>query len=155
LELGCGYWGRNLRALKEQFPSAQFTGVDLSIDQSTQDLELIQADLSDWKPARKYDVVLSLAVLEHLADPKKHFELLAQSLKPGGFAGITSPTPQSHIVLSTLGSLGIFDRDEIRDHKVYYTETGLRLLASEAALNVENYRPLSFGLNQWILLRKV
>ncbi len=154
LELGCGYWGRNLKALKEEFPTLQFTGVDLSVSSSEQEIELVQADLSTWQPSKKYDVVLSLAVLEHLTEPHKHFELIANSLKLGGLAGLTSPAPQAHLILTTLGRLGIFDREEIRDHKVYYTETGLRLLATVAGLHVESYNTLSLGLNQWILMRK-
>jgi hypothetical protein len=59
------------------------------------------------------------------------------------------------MVLSTLAKLGIFDGDEIRDHKSYYTEQGLRSLAAGANLKVEDYSQMSFGMNQWMLLRKV
>lgn len=155
LELGCGFWGRNLQMLSEDFAGVQFTGVDLTVaKEKTGAVNLIQADLTKWKPDRTYDGVLSLAVLEHLLDPQQHFELIAACLKKGGLAGLTTPTPPGHFVLERLAGLGIFDRAEIKDHKMYFTENGLENLAKGAGLVVEEYREMSLGMNQWMLLRK-
>lgn len=155
LELGCGFWGRNLQMLSEDFAGVHFTGVDLTVaKEKTGSIDLVQADLTKWKPDRAYEGVLSLAVLEHLLDPQRHFELIAASLKTGGLAGLTTPTPPAHFVLEGLGRLGIFDRAEIKDHKMYFTEDGLRNLAKGAGLVVEEYREMSLGMNQWMLLRK-
>jgi trans-aconitate methyltransferase len=156
LELGCGYWGNNLVQLSKEFPQVQFSGVDVAVSaEPVQNIHLSAANLESWRPSEAYDAVLSLAVLEHLVDPRVHFALIAACLKPKGLCALTTPTPPSHMVLSTLADLGIFDADEIRDHKSYYTEQGLRSLAAGAKLKVENYSQMSFGMNQWILLRKV
>jgi len=155
LELGCGFWGRNLQKLSKDFAGVQLSGVDLTVTkEKTGPVNLIQADLTKWKPDRTYDGVLSLAVLEHLLDPQQHFELIATCLKKGGLAGLTTPTPPAHFVLERLARLGIFDRAEIKDHKMYFTENGLDNLAERAGLVVEEYREMSLGMNQWMLLRK-
>jgi trans-aconitate methyltransferase len=155
LELGCGYYGRNLQLLAEQFPHLQFTGVDLAVEKSShKNIKLQRGDITTWKPKQTYDMVLSLAVAEHLSDPAAHFILIARSLRKGGRAVITTPTPQAHSVLSTLAALGIFDRAEIADHQLYLTEQGLRKMAVDAKLSVESYQSFSFGLNQSMQLRK-
>lgn len=154
LELGCGFWGANLIALNEHYPGIRFTGVDLSVTNEKSQVRLIQADISTWSPSRKYDAVLSLAVAEHLIDPQRHFDLIADCLTEGGMAGLTTPAPQAHAFLWSLAGLGIFDRAEIKDHKLYITETGLREMAANSKLSVEEFRPFSLGLNQWALMRK-
>ena len=154
LELGCGYWGKNIIRLKREFEGFEFAGIDLSVSKKVTDVQLIESDITEWHPFRKYDVVLSLAVVEHLLEPTKHFELIADCLKPNGLAGLTTPTPKADRVLSILSRLGIFDRSEILDHKMYLTETGITRLAHFAGLQIEEFRTFSFGMNQWALLRK-
>ena len=155
LELGCGFWGRNLQLLKKSFPSVQFTGVDLKVTPERMPLiELIQADITQWKPTEQYDGILSLAVVEHLLDPRQHFNLIADSLRSKGLACLTTPTPPAHFVLRVLAGLRVFDPAEISDHEIYFTETGLRNLAKGSNLVVEEYNQMTFGLNQSMLLRK-
>lgn len=154
LELGCGFWGSNLLQLSKEFPDVRFSGVDISVSSEKMPAELIAADLETWRPTQVYNGVLSLAVLEHLIDPLKHFELISTCLGSGGLCGLTSPTPPSHFVLSLLARLGIFDAAEIKDHKSYYTQGGIRHLSKSAGLSVEEYMQMSFGMNQWALLRK-
>jgi hypothetical protein len=129
--------------------------VDLSIDSSSTAVELIQANLAEWKPNKRYDGVLSLAVAEHLLDPQRHFALIADCLERSGLAGVTTPTPQAHILLAMLSRPGVFDRDEIRDHKLYLTQTGIESMAAEAGLQVQGYSQFSLGMNQWTLLRRL
>lgn len=141
-------------ALQPDYLNVKLTGVDLSVSKETDGIKLIEADITDWKPEQIYDMVLSLAVAEHLLDPASHFALIAKCLKEGGLAGLTTPTPQADFVLRTLGKLGIFDRQEIEDHKLYLTQNGLQTLAKQAGLAVEECYTFSLGMNQWMLLRK-
>ncbi len=155
IELGCGFWARNLQMLSEDFAGVQFSGLDLTVTkEKIGSVNLIQTDLTKWEPDRTYGGVLSLAVLEHLLDPQQHFEVIATCLMKGGLAGLTTPTPPAHFILERLARLGIFDRAEIKDHKMYFTENGLTSLAKGAGLVVEEYREMSLGMNQWMLLRK-
>ena len=154
LELGCGFWGSNLVTMKAIYPAMSFTGVDLSVSKDVTSVQMIQGNVTSWVPNRQFDVVLSLAVVEHLPDPQNHFRLLADCVKDTGRIGLTTPTPQSHFMLKILSRLGIFDRSEIDDHKSYLTESGIQTLATISKLTVEEFYTFSFGLNQWALLRK-
>lgn len=154
LELGCGYWGANLQALRQEHGEIKFTGVDLAVAQDAGGIDLIQADLENWAPERRYDAVLSLAVAEHLLNPASHFALIARCLTAGGRAGISTPAPQADIVLMALARLGIFDAEEIADHKLYLTQRGLTLCAERAGLVVEVNQRFSMGMNQWLVVRK-
>jgi trans-aconitate methyltransferase len=154
LELGCGFWGSNLIALSEAYPAMSFTGVDLSVSEDESSVHLIQGNVSNWTPNKQFDVVLSLAVVEHLPNPQYHFVLLADCTKKTGWIGLTTPTPQSHFILKALSQLGIFDGTEIEDHKSYLTLSGIQALAHISKLTVEELHTFSFGLNQWALMRK-
>ena len=156
LELGCGFYGANLRYLKTLFPEASFFGVDVRIDNDLCEdgLNLIEATLEDWRPTTKYDCILSLAVAEHLVAPQTHFELISLSLSNSGLAVITTPTPQAHVVLELLSRLRIFDKEACDDRKLYLTRFGLEVLAARCFLKVIEYRSISVGLNQSCILAK-
>lgn len=154
LELDCGFWGQNLTILREDYVNLSFTGVDLSVSGDVTGVQLLQADISNWKSSRKYDAVLSLAVVEHLSEPQQHFNLMADCVEKEGLVGLTTPSPRSHLTLQILARLGIFDHSEIEDHKLYLTETGIRNLAGNSNLSVEEFRTFSLGMNQWAMMRK-
>lgn len=154
LELGCGFRGLNLQVLSTQFPALNFHGVDLHVAQSnTPQISLMDADLTHWTPEKQYDVVLSLAVVEHLIEPLQHFRLIQDCLKPGGMSLLTSPTPPNHAVWGTLSSMGLI-RDEKSGHKLYLTQAGIEDLAQTAGLQILHYQTFQFGLNQWVSLRR-
>lgn len=155
LELGCGFYGNNLRAMHQEFPQVKFVGVDVAVDdRSTQEIKLIRADLRTWKPNTIYNAVFSLAVAEHLVEPLAHFAMISKCLHKHGLAGITTPAPEAHRVLAFFAMLGIFDKREILDHQMYLTENGLRNLAVQTDMEVLEYKKFSLGFNQWMLLRK-
>jgi trans-aconitate methyltransferase len=156
LELGCGYNADNLTYLRERHPRARFVGVDLRVNPevSRDGIELVSGDMDRWQPSGTFDFVLSLALAEHLVDLPRHFRLISSSLAPHGIAFLTTPQPQAHAVLWLLSALGIFDKDEIADHKLYPTRAGLRALAEGAALELCAYRSFSLWMNQWASFRK-
>lgn len=154
LETGCGYHALNLRILQERFPAAQFHGVDLHITDNPQaGITLMQADITQWQPAAQVEVVLSLAVVEHLLDPLQHFQLIADALLPHGAALLTTPTPPNHAVWGNLTRIGLM-HDHIDEHKLYLTHAGIRLLAERAGLAIVSYQTFQFGLNQCAVLRR-
>lgn len=156
LELGCGYHGDNLAFLQARYPRASFLGVDLRVDPdaSRGGVRLVAGNMGDWRPPQRFDLVLSLALAEHLVDLPRHFQVISDSLASGGVALLTSPQPQSHAVLSLLSAIGVFDKKEIVDHKLYLTRTGLQTLADGAALELRDYRSFTLWMNQSVSLRR-
>lgn len=73
---------------------------------------------SAYVPARQYDLVLMLDVLEHLADDSAALSHLQRLLKPGGYAILTVPA------LQALWSV----HDVINRHYRRYNKRGLRHL---------------------------
>lgn len=157
LELGCGYTGANLQLLAQEFPQSHYTGVDLKVAKNSVNdslVKLVEADIENWRPEQEYDLVISLAVVEHLVRPAAHFTLLAACLAADGLAVLTTPTPFADLPLRALARLGIFDRDEIADHKTYLSRTGIQAFCKEAGLEIVDYHLASFGMNHAALLRK-
>lgn len=96
LELGCGTGNLSVY-LRELFPNARLSLVDLSPDMLTQAalklggkrerLELIQGGFMDLEfPPSRFDLVVSSMALHHLRDEEKPvlYDRIFQWLKPGG-----------------------------------------------------------------------
>jgi trans-aconitate methyltransferase len=156
LELGCGYNGDNLAYLQSCYPRASFLGVDLRVNPelSRGPVRLVAGNMDDWRPPGTFDLVLSLALAEHLVDLPRHFALVADGLAADGIALLTSPQPQAHAVLWMLAVIGVFDKKEIADHKLYLTRAGLQALADAAALELLDYRSFTLRMNQSVWLQK-
>jgi len=74
------------------------TGVELSnqaVVKAQKDfphIKFVCADITDWKPTgRKFDLIVSSEVLEHVPNKEKYFETLDEILTPGGHVIITTP----------------------------------------------------------------
>ncbi len=155
LELGCGYNGFNLIYLSKIFPAIDFTGVDVSVKKTENpNVNLVCGDIEIWQPKLMYDVVLSLAVIEHLTDPSKHFHLIKKCLNPDGKAILTTPTPFNHIIWSNLARFRMIDVNNIDEHKLYLTRGGIYSLAVTHDLSVIQYKQFQLGLNQYATLAK-
>jgi SAM-dependent methyltransferase len=59
------------------------------------DINIIEADLFEYKPVKLYDLVLSFGLIEHFNDTKAIIETHLQFLKPGGVLFITLPNFKS------------------------------------------------------------
>jgi len=155
LELGCGYHASNLKYLKTLFPAVSSAGVDVDLDQTlAHDLTLFRANLEEWHPPTTFDCVLSLAVVEHMISPAKHFSLISACLSENGIAILTTPTPASDMVLRLLAATHIFDEEAVSDHKLYLTGAGIRRLAQSAGLTLGNQHTIAWGMNRVCELTK-
>lgn len=93
---GCGT-GQEVIEFGQQFPSARVLAVDLSLSslcyarRKTQELgvgnvEYAQADIMNLGSiGRTFDIIASVGVLHHLADPMAGWRQLLSLLRPGGF----------------------------------------------------------------------
>jgi 2-polyprenyl-3-methyl-5-hydroxy-6-metoxy-1,4-benzoquinol methylase len=92
-DLGCGRgW---ISAHLSSFASV--TGVDLSIDGITAAQEkwpqvnFVHADVTKYRDAELFDIVISSEVIEHVLDKTAFIETAYQILRPGGHLIITTP----------------------------------------------------------------
>jgi tetratricopeptide (TPR) repeat protein/SAM-dependent methyltransferase len=108
---GCGT-GRDAIFVAQRFRGARVLAIDLSLDsisyamRKTQELglsniEYAQADILELGDvARTFDIIWSVGVLHHLADPFKGWQILLSRLRPGGFMclGLYSQTARRTVV---------------------------------------------------------
>ena len=81
---------------------------------------------------------------------------IARVLKPGGRLILTVPSKAAKPVLEFLAyKIGIVSEAEIRDHKCYYDRKLLAMLFADTALDIERHRYFQFGMNNYLVCRKL
>jgi len=90
-------------------------------------------------PDDSFDLVVSLAVVEHL----NNWELALKEFQRVARLGVivTSPTPLAKPVLELLAGLGLVNREHVKDHKVYLRAEDFERLGYATATFL-------FGLNR-------
>ena len=97
IDLGCGT-GTLSKAVKDGFPGAKFTCVDISgrmleiaADKLGADVRCIEADFYDFDFPQKYDLVVSSLALHHLEtdeDKLAFYRKIRSALNPGGVLAV-------------------------------------------------------------------
>jgi trans-aconitate 2-methyltransferase len=148
VDVGCGP-GSLTRTLSERWPNAHVTGVDSSADMieaaapltEAGRLEIVRADLRDWRPTEPVDVVVANAVLQWVPGHLDLLSSLAAWLGPAGALAFQVPDnfdePSHTIIRDLRGSARWRDRlgaDADRSIGVERPETYLDAL-TEAGLH--------------------
>ena len=149
LDFGCGITNWN-EIFIGKYPKL-IRGIDSSIMNSDKKDSLINVYKEiDELPERNYEVVLSMAVFEHIS-PFDFVEVLKKlSVFTSNNAIIfgTTPTPLSRPILEFLAyKLKLIDETQIKDHKVYYDELWLRQMLIKTDWILASYKTFQFGLN--------
>lgn len=153
VDLGSGYRAPLLRSLLKEGGVERGHAVDLSLDQSifSDRLSGSEHDLNTDIIALKddaADLVISLAIIEHLTDPVHHVKEAFRLLRPGKKLVLTTPSPYGKPLLEFLAyRLGVIDEAEIRDHKHYFHKKEIEELLVLAGFKGVNVRYFLFGLN--------
>ncbi len=161
LDLGCGN-----PVILERFADAMdsYSGVERSADRVKNisgrfpNALMYQRDLDRdaLNLDRRFDVVLMIALIEHIWNQRFLFEGVIECLKPGGRIVITTPTPFGNDIVHRLGAkLGLFAQSAVDDHIVIYNRLRFHNLANEFGLKLEKYQRFQFFCNQLGVLRKV
>lgn len=94
-DFGCGT-AAFIRALAKSFPESQFTGFDMTTaslnlarkyaaEAGLQNIAFEQGNILEVDLGRKFDVVMNLGVLHHLADPPRGLARIVSHMKDDGF----------------------------------------------------------------------
>ena len=148
LDVGCGR-GDNLKALSSRIKKG--VGVDLfDASFSQKNLKFIKADFDNEKlpiEPKSIDRIIFLAVLEHLNNPEKVTSEFYRALKPGGLVILTTPSPYAKPILETLAKLQILNKDEILDHKHYFSKSEIYNLFTRYKFKQEKLSYFQVGMN--------
>ncbi|MDC3203572.1 class I SAM-dependent methyltransferase [Prochlorococcus sp. AH-716-B04] len=157
IDFGCGisFWNEKFIG---KYPKL-IHGVDssfLNLKSKNYPVE-IYSKINDL-PLFDYDVVLSMAVFEHIR-PFVLIDILdklANKTSKNAIIFGTTPTPYSRPILEILSyKLKLIDESQIRDHKVYYDDFWLKNILLETDWKLKKYKTFQFGLNsEFILIKK-
>jgi 2-polyprenyl-3-methyl-5-hydroxy-6-metoxy-1,4-benzoquinol methylase len=157
-DLGCGYHGAFLKRISKKIKKG--IGYDVAVTASglPENIILKKGILGKVNtfPKDYFDIVVALAVLEHIDNPEVFLRLAKSMLKKGGVLIITTPHKKGKKALEILSSrLGAVSRGEITDHKIYFDKDGLKKLLKKCGLKVVKLETFEFGLNLFSAAQKV
>ena len=93
--------------------------------------------------------IFLLALIEHVQSPLPLLTEARRVLKPGGTLVLTTPSPQSRLVLELMARLRLISREEIEEHKHYYSPPEVYKLLTSAGFATSDISCARFevGLN--------
>ena len=128
-----------VKELKSKYPTAEFFAKDLDED--------------DLMLSNKFDVILMIALIEHIYNQKHLFAQILKNLKPSGKIVITTPTPFGNDIIHRYGAnLGLFSKAAADDHIVIYNKKRFQILAKDFRLSIDAYKRFQLGCNQLVVL---
>jgi hypothetical protein len=158
LDFGCGADLWNLRGLAKL--ARERIGYDLLFagqpPRRTSEGVLVVGALGDV-PQQTVDRVLALACFEHIEAGELPLVLkqLGSLTTPNALIFGTVPTRLGKPVLEFLSfKLGIIDRSQIEDHKVYYDRARLSEVVARGGWRLTRYGFFQLGMNSWFTLEK-
>jgi 2-polyprenyl-3-methyl-5-hydroxy-6-metoxy-1,4-benzoquinol methylase len=135
LDIGCGT-GNFLRYLRNANEKLSLTGVDTAPNPSNPGIQYLQGDFFDTVFNRQFDVLVSLAVIEHIPDVAKFAKRLNDLCVPGGIV-ITMTVDERSVIYRaarTLHHVG-FSTPSVRlydkHHLNHFTHSSLKRLLEE------------------------
>ena len=156
LDFGCGISNWNAKFIGK-YPKI-IHGVDSSLSAFDKDNSLFEIyEEINKLPFSDYEVVLSMAVFEHI-EPFNLIHILDQidsKTTENGIIFGTTPTPLSRPILETLSyKFKLIDESQIRDHKVYYDDFWLKSILNKTNWIIRSYKTFQLGLNSEFILCK-
>jgi SAM-dependent methyltransferase len=129
-DIGCGYQATTMRRYLDSVRSALLVDLSLADDlKAHPKVTGVEGELPGVLtelPARSLDVILCMAVLEHLWEPELTVMEFRRLLRPGGVCAINVPSWAGKPVLEFLAfRLGWSPAEEMEDHKMYYNPRDL------------------------------
>ena len=129
LDIGCGT-GMTLKALEKY---GEVWGLDKNIKaieyskKKAPEAQVMQGSFPAQVPAKQFDIITVLDVIEHIEEDGRALQKLAQTLKPNGIAVITAPAYKLHWT----------GHDDMNEHKRRYTAPELKQKLRDAGLEIK------------------
>ncbi len=157
LDLGCGFNANFLRTIESKISYG--VGIDISVNNNINGskLKLLAHDLNRQlpMPESSFDIVTSLANLEHLNNPENVFKEIFRILKVGGFLFLTTPSIYAKPILEFLSyELKLISEQEIRDHRNYFNRKVLSEYCRSVGFHTWDHRYFQMGMNNFLIARK-
>ena len=157
LDVGCGFNHKFLSTVEPYI--AHGTGVDFKVPEKiSPKIKTICVLLDETLPFanNSFDVVTMLAVLEHLDRPLDLCLDICRVLKPGGRLIVTVPGKKAKPVLEFLAyKVGIVNKKEIEDHKMYYDLAELQnLVKFIEQFKIVKHMHFQLGMNNFCIIKK-
>jgi len=110
------------------------------------DIEYIAGGIEDLT-GRRFDLVTSMEVVEHVTDPAAFIAGLAEALAPGGLMVLSTPnrTALSHLAMITIGEGSGAIPKGTHDWRKFLTPDELTELLEGAGMKVTDVRGLGFS----------
>jgi SAM-dependent methyltransferase len=141
LDIGAGR-GELLAYLRQRNAALELTGIDLSLKPSIDGVEILLGDIAtlDLGP-RQWDVVVSLATIEHVWDVQGFVRRMNELLVPGGLAIVMTPDDRSVLyatarALNRVGWRAPFEQLYERFHLNHFNSKSLRTLIERSGFEL-------------------
>ena len=148
-DVGCGRHAAFLRSISTV--AKKCIGIDKKASTiSYSNIEIKNFELDDKIPLEdeSIDVVTLLAVLEHLDNEKEILSEIKRILKRDGRLLITVPTERAKFILEFLAfRLRVVSREELMDHRRYYSHDKLDKLLAGVGFNCSVMEKFELGHN--------
>jgi len=156
-DVGCGQEGRILVSIADRIKEGY--GFDFNLKAGSAPRDNIHLSNADFLTVgKRFDVVILLAVIEHLPYPEAAetmLEGICTKLNPGGVLIMTTPDKRAKRLLEFLAyRLHVINEEEIRDHKHYFDKTELVSFSKVAGFGEVHHRHFQLGLNNLVICRK-
>ena len=141
IDVGSGR-GELLAFLRTERHGLELTGLDVSLAPDIPGVEIVLADVTTFDPGvRRWDVVVSLATIEHVADVKAFASTLQGLLAPGGLVIVMTIDDRSTLyatarLLRRIGYRTAFERLYDRFHLNHFNTRSLRTLMNLSDFDV-------------------
>lgn len=136
--LGCDRSREILDENRRRHPDARFALWDVESEEVPDTI----------RAAGPFDVVLLLALLEHLAEPARAVARMAPLLSESGRLVVTTPSPLGRTPLEIGAAFGLLSRHAADEHEALLSWADLEAAGSAAGLRLVHHRRFLLGLNQ-------
>ena len=152
LDVGCGNGDLAAFVPPEKYFGVEPDDVSLSLARTSYPKHDFSNSLPEFG---NFDVVVALAVIEHISDPSSWFSVLAGKLVSNGIVVLTTPHPATEWIQSLGAKIGFFSSQAQKEHEMLMDADALSNIANKSNFRVQKYERFLWGCNQLFVLSRL